>query len=79
MSTTQAHPDTPRQHVHDDDPLYTCAEAGDYLNTGERYIRYLVNERLIAFHKVGGRYVRIRRSDLDAYLAAGRVEPRRVG
>jgi excisionase family DNA binding protein len=33
----------------------------------------LVYERRIAYHKIG-RHVRIDESDLEAYIAAGRVE-----
>jgi excisionase family DNA binding protein len=45
-----------------------------YLNTSERFVRRLVAERRIAFHHVG-RHVRFALSDLDEWLAAGRVEP----
>jgi excisionase family DNA binding protein len=52
----------------------TVLEAAAYLNTSERFVRRLIAERRIAFHRVG-RYVRFARSDLDAWLLAGRVEP----
>ena len=52
----------------------TVPEAAEYLNTSVRFVRRLVAERRIAFHKVGS-HVRIARSDLDAFLKAGRVEP----
>jgi excisionase family DNA binding protein len=61
------------------DQLFTCSEAGEHSGTSESYMRYCVRERLIPFHKVGGRYVRIRRSDLEAFIEAGRVEPLRTG
>jgi excisionase family DNA binding protein len=48
-------------------------EAAKYLNTSVRFIRRLVAERRIAFHKVGA-HVRFAVKDLDAFLAAGRVE-----
>lgn len=48
--------------------------AAQYLGTGERFVRRLVAERRIAFVKVG-RHVRLDIADLDAFLAAGRVEP----
>lgn len=51
----------------------TVAETAEYLNTSERFVRRLVAERRIAFHHVG-RHVRFALSDLDAWLAAGRVE-----
>ena len=55
----------------------TVQEAADYLNTSVRFVRRLIEERRIAFHKVG-RHVRLRLADLEAYVNAGRVEPRRV-
>lgn len=52
----------------------TVPETAEYLNTSERFVRRLVAERRIAFHHVG-RHVRFALADLDAWLAAGRVEP----
>jgi excisionase family DNA binding protein len=52
----------------------TVRETADYLNTSDRFVRRLIAERRIAFHHVG-RHVRLAVSDLDAWLAAGRVEP----
>lgn len=52
----------------------TVAETADYLNTSPRFVRQHVAERRIAFHHVG-RHVRLALSDLDSWLAAGRVEP----
>ena len=49
-------------------------EAADYLGTSVRFIRRLVAERRIAFHKAGS-HVRFSVGDLDAYMQAGRVEP----
>ena len=54
-------------------PLLTVPEAASYLNTSERFVRRLVAERRVAFHHVG-RHVRFARSDLDAFVQAGRVE-----
>jgi excisionase family DNA binding protein len=56
------------------DRYLTVAEAADYLNTSERFVRRLVAERRVAFHHVG-RHVRFAVSDLDAFVQAGRVEP----
>jgi excisionase family DNA binding protein len=58
------------------DKLMTAAEAAELLNTSERFIRRLVDERRIAFTRLG-RHVRIAESDLEAFVAAGRVEPLR--
>ena len=52
----------------------TVVETAAYLNTSERFVRRLIAERRIAFHHVG-RHVRFALSDLDRWLAAGRVEP----
>lgn len=52
----------------------TVAEAADYLNTSVRFIRRLVAERRIAFHKAGT-HVRLAVADRDDYMQAGRIEP----
>lgn len=44
------------------------------LGTPARFVRRLVAERRIRFYKIG-RYVRIDPRDLDAFIAAGTVEP----
>ena len=54
------------------DALLTIAEAGEYLGTGERFVRRLVAERRIPYVKLG-KYVRLQRSALDAFIDAGRV------
>jgi excisionase family DNA binding protein len=55
-------------------PTLTIADAAEYLGATPRFMRTLVQERRIAFHKVG-KFVRFSPSDLDAFLVAGRVEP----
>jgi excisionase family DNA binding protein len=57
-----------------DDPLLTVAQAGEYLGTGERFVRRLITERRIGYVKLG-KYVRLQRSTLDAFIDAGRVVP----
>jgi excisionase family DNA binding protein len=57
----------------DMDKLLTPQEAADRLGTSLRFVRRLIFERRIPFIKVG-RHVRIAASDLDAFIAAGRVE-----
>jgi excisionase family DNA binding protein len=54
--------------------LLTPQEAAERLGTSLRFVRRLVFQRRIPFIKVG-RHVRIAASDLDAFIAAGRVEP----
>lgn len=48
-------------------------ETAEYLNTSERFVRRLIADRRVAFHHVG-RHVRFSLSDLDHWLASGRVE-----
>ena len=54
------------------DELFTPSQAGDYLRTGERFIRRLIAERRIPYVKLG-KYVRLQRSALDAFIESGRV------
>ncbi|MFI7674215.1 helix-turn-helix domain-containing protein [Actinophytocola sp. NPDC049390] len=51
----------------------TVAEAAEYMNTTVRFVRRLIAERRIPFHKVG-RYVRLKVQDVEAFVEAGRVE-----
>jgi excisionase family DNA binding protein len=51
----------------------TVKQAAEYLNTSVRFVRRLIAERRVAFHKVGA-HVRLSVADLDAFLAAGRVD-----
>ena len=55
------------------DQLLSPQEVADRLGTSLRFVRRRVLERRIPFIKVG-RHVRIATSDLDAFIAAGRVE-----
>ncbi len=57
-------------------PLLTVAQAGEYLGTGERFIRRLIAERRIAYVKIG-KYVRLERATLDALVDSGRVPSQR--
>ncbi|MFI5792585.1 excisionase family DNA-binding protein [Streptomyces sp. NPDC051677] len=64
------------------DRLLNVAEVavllGTWEDSGERFPRRLVEERRIAYVKVG-RYVRIRQSVVEAYIAVNTVQPRRRG
>ena len=55
------------------DTLLTVEQAADRLGTSVRFVRRLVADRRIAYHKVG-RHVRIAEADLINYVSAGRVE-----
>jgi excisionase family DNA binding protein len=52
----------------------TVEEAAEYLNTSVRFVRRLIAERRIAFHKAGV-HVRLAVVDLETFMQAGRVEP----
>ncbi|MET9251592.1 excisionase family DNA-binding protein [Nonomuraea sp. NPDC003709] len=54
--------------------LLTVEEAAKRLNTSVRFSRRLIEERRIAFIHVG-RNVRIPEAALEAFIAAGLVEP----
>lgn len=56
------------------DRLLTVPEAAERLNTSERFVRRIINERRIQFVRVG-RHVRISESVLDRFVSAGVVEP----
>lgn len=56
---------------------YDVPSAAAFMGTSERHVRRLVAERRLAFHKVGPRKIRFAESDLEAFLAAGRVEAAR--
>ncbi|MGW4462183.1 helix-turn-helix domain-containing protein [Micromonospora sp. NPDC004704] len=56
------------------DELLTIEEAAARLKMSVRYVRRLVSERRIAFHRLG-RSVRFDPADLAAHVRAGRVEP----
>lgn len=56
------------------DTLLTPEEVAERLRTSPRFVRRLIAERRIAFLKVG-KFVRIAAADVEAFIAAGRVEP----
>ena len=59
------------------DTLLSVEQAAERLGTSVRFVRRLVFERRIAYTKLG-RHVRIADRDLDALIAAGRIEARTV-
>jgi excisionase family DNA binding protein len=56
----------------------TVEEAAAAMNTTPRFVRRLIAERRICFHHLG-RHVRIRQSDIDEFVAAGRVPVMTLG
>ena len=57
------------------DRLLTVEEAADRLSTSVRFVRRLIAERRIAYVKVG-RHVRLDPADVEAFIAASRVQVR---
>jgi excisionase family DNA binding protein len=55
------------------DQLLTPQEAADRLGTSLRFVRRLIFERRIAYTKLG-RHVRFHPDDVDAFIAAGRIQ-----
>jgi len=55
--------------------LLTVDQAAERLGTTPRFIRRLRTERRITIIKLG-KHIRIDSNDLDAYIEAGRQEPR---
>ncbi len=53
--------------------LLGVRELADVLGTNERFVRRLVAERRLPFHKVG-KYVRFDPRDIEAWLSEHRVE-----
>jgi len=54
--------------------LLNVQDAAAELGTPVRFVRRLIAERRIRFHKIG-KYVRISSTALHAFIAAGAVEP----
>jgi len=54
--------------------LLNVQDAAAELGTPVRFVRRLVAERRIRFHKIG-KYVRISSTDLHAFITAGAIEP----
>jgi excisionase family DNA binding protein len=55
------------------DTLLSVEQAAERLGTSVRFVRRLVFQRRIAYVKLG-RHVRITGRDLDAFIAARRVD-----
>jgi excisionase family DNA binding protein len=55
-------------------PLLTVNQAAERLNTEPRFVRRLIAERRIEFHRVG-RHVPISEATLAEFIKRGRVPP----
>jgi excisionase family DNA binding protein len=65
------------QHIRSEtiaEQLLSVETAAERLDTTPRFIRRLIAERRIEYHKVG-RHVRISESALAAFIEAGKVPP----
>lgn len=58
--------------------LLTVEQAAEFLGTRPRFIRRLIEQNRIGYTKLG-RFIRLQPADLEAFVAAGRVEPQRHG
>ena len=54
-------------------PLIDIDQAAVRLGVTPRFVRRLVDERRIPFHKIG-KFVRFDPADIDRYIVRGRVE-----
>jgi len=61
------------RHSGTDRPMLGISQLAERLGTTERFVRRLVCERRIPFHKVG-KYVRFDPNDVDDWVAERRVE-----
>jgi excisionase family DNA binding protein len=75
LPTTRRRPAAAKSPASTSPGLLDIAGAAERLGTPQRFVRRLVDQRRIAFYKVG-KYVRFDPADIDRWLAAQRVEAR---
>lgn len=63
----------PRELTETSRPLLTVDDAAARLAVTPRFVRRLVAERRIAFHRVG-KFIRFDPDDIEALIREGRVE-----
>ncbi len=51
------------------DEIYTVAQAAQYLKVCEKTVRRLIASNKLVASRIGGRALRIKKEDIDAYLA----------
>ena len=51
------------------DEIYTVAQAAKYLQVCEKTVRRLIKDQKLVASRVGGRALRIKKADIDLYLA----------
>ena len=60
-------------HELDKPILFEIDQAAEYLNVSVRMIQRMVQEKRVAYIKIG-KLIRIDKRDIDAYLTAQRIE-----
>ena len=53
--------------------MLNVPEVADRLGTSQRFVRRLIAERRIPYTKLG-KHVRIAEADVEAFIAAGRID-----
>lgn len=51
------------------DEIYTVAQTAQYLQVCEKTVRRLIKNNKLVASRVGGRSLRIKKEDIDIYLA----------
>lgn len=51
------------------DEIYTVAQTAQYLQVCEKTVRRLINANKLVASRVGNRSLRIKKADIDVYLA----------
>lgn len=51
------------------DEIYTVAQTAKYLKVCEKTVRRLIAANRLVASRIGGRSLRIKKEDIDAYLA----------
>lgn len=54
-------------------PLMDIDELAAYLGVTESFVRRLIHERRIPFHKIG-KFIRFRHADIETWIQAQRVD-----
>lgn len=59
-----------------DDELFTVAQAAQYLQVCEKTVRRLINANSLIASRIGGRSLRIKKSDIEHYLSSHENRPK---
>lgn len=51
------------------DEIYTVAQAAQYLKVCDKTVRRLIASQKLVASRIGGRSLRIKKEDIDTYLA----------